>query len=135
MLYGYITGNQNYGHIKALANILNLNEDCFISIVCFSHTTKLNIKAKKATKVSYINNNIKNIILTNNITNVRERKKHIKTIESNLKQTNVLIKENICPRCGNNLNKKHGKYGYFLGCSDYPKCRYIKKAITFFNNC
>lgn len=163
--YGYITGNeyseqwlrkrgkskiyfhnpihQNYGHIKALANILNLNEDCFVSIVCFSHTTKLNIKAKKAiiTKVSYINDNIKkhqnvilddiatikNIILTNNITNVRERKKHIKTIESNLKQTNVSIKENICPKCGNRLVKKHGKNGYFLGCTNYPKCRFIKK--------
>ncbi len=32
-----------------------------------------------------------------------------------------------CPECGNNLVKKHGRYGPFTACSNYPKCKYIKK--------
>lgn len=33
----------------------------------------------------------------------------------------------VCPRCGGTLFKRSGKYGAFMGCSNYPKCRYIKK--------
>ncbi len=32
----------------------------------------------------------------------------------------------ICPKCGNLLLKRKGKYGDFLGCSDYPECRYTE---------
>jgi len=30
-----------------------------------------------------------------------------------------------CPHCGSNMIVRHGKYGAFLGCSSYPKCRGI----------
>lgn len=34
-----------------------------------------------------------------------------------------------CPRCGVGiLQKRHGRYGPFWGCSRYPKCRYTKDA-------
>lgn len=33
----------------------------------------------------------------------------------------------ICPKCGGNLITRNGKYGEFIGCSNYPKCKYIKK--------
>ncbi len=33
---------------------------------------------------------------------------------------------NICPKCGNKLVKRKGKYGVFIGCSNYPKCHYTK---------
>ncbi len=32
-----------------------------------------------------------------------------------------------CPECGNNLVIKHGRYGEFTACSNYPNCKYIKK--------
>ena len=32
---------QNYGHIKALANLLNIDENKFFSIICFSNQAKL----------------------------------------------------------------------------------------------
>ena len=32
----------------------------------------------------------------------------------------------VCPRCGSKLVKRNGKYGSFIGCSSYPKCRYKK---------
>ena len=31
-----------------------------------------------------------------------------------------------CPECGNPLVIRNGKYGEFVACSNYPKCRYIK---------
>ena len=41
------------------------------------------------------------------------------------------VSEDICPRCGGKLVKrvaKTGKYAgnNFMGCTNYPKCRYIK---------
>jgi DNA topoisomerase-1 len=33
----------------------------------------------------------------------------------------------ICPECGSDLVIRKGKYGEFVACSNYPKCKYIKK--------
>ncbi len=30
-----------------------------------------------------------------------------------------------CPQCGADLVRRKGKYGYFVGCSAYPRCKYI----------
>ena len=32
-----------------------------------------------------------------------------------------------CPECGSPLVIRKGKYGEFVACSNYPKCKYIKK--------
>ena len=32
----------------------------------------------------------------------------------------------VCPRCGNQLQRRIGRYGPFLGCSCYPRCRYTR---------
>ena len=50
------------------------------------------------------------------------RREHIKSI----KQTQNGIKNGICPRCGGTLVERTGKYGNFFGCSNYPKCTFIK---------
>ena len=43
----------------------------------------------------------------------------------------MLIKKdydnNTCPKCGGKLVERTSKYGKFYGCSNYPKCKYIKK--------
>jgi DNA topoisomerase-1 len=34
----------------------------------------------------------------------------------------------MCPKCGTGkLVEREGKYGKFIACNNYPKCRYIKK--------
>ncbi len=35
---------------------------------------------------------------------------------------------NICPLCGGSLTKKNGRFGSFWGCSNYPECRFTRKA-------
>ena len=32
-----------------------------------------------------------------------------------------------CPKCGGNLIERTGRYGAFLGCSNYPYCRFTHK--------
>ncbi len=41
----------------------------------------------------------------------------------------VLLDED-CPKCGSKLAKKQGRFGEFIACSSYPKCRYIKMKET-----
>ncbi len=41
-----------------------------------------------------------------------------------------------CPKCGKPMVKRSGRFGPFLGCSDYPKCRGIKNlAEEEFGTC
>ena len=36
-------------------------------------------------------------------------------------------KDEKCPQCGSQLVQKHGPYGAFVACGDYPDCKYIKQ--------
>ena len=36
----------------------------------------------------------------------------------------------ICPKCGSSLVFKKGKNGKFVGCSNFPTCRYVKKEVV-----
>ena len=38
--------------------------------------------------------------------------------------------EEKCPDCGNHLLWRRGRFGAFIGCSNYPTCKYIKKKET-----
>ncbi len=93
---------QNYGHVKALSNVLNLPEEFFISIVCFSNQARLKINSKsQIVQLDNLNEVIKtydkiilkdNIsfikekIINNNITDKAIRKNHIKLIKEKLGQ-------------------------------------------------
>ncbi|WQW32502.1 type I DNA topoisomerase [Helicobacter pylori] len=33
-----------------------------------------------------------------------------------------------CPKCGGELVKKNSRYGAFIACNNYPKCKYIKQT-------
>ncbi|HUY12830.1 MAG TPA: type I DNA topoisomerase [Terriglobia bacterium] len=35
--------------------------------------------------------------------------------------------EEKCPQCGSNLVIKHGRFGEFTACSNYPTCKFVKK--------
>ena len=57
---------------------------------------------------------------------IEERLKNQKTNENIQKKIYDL---NMCPEpgCGGVLKEKNGKYGPFLGCSNYPRCRYTRQ--------
>lgn len=135
--------HQNYGHVKVLEKILNLDNSIFIPIICFSNQTNLKIQTKsivvqlehliKTIKAFYKIqldtdiNIIANNILSLNIIDKEKRKQHIKNIKTKIKEDKIKADNMICPRCGSNLVLRNGKYGTFTGCSNYPKCKYTKK--------
>lgn len=135
--------HQNYGHIKSLSNLLKLDDKYFISIICFSNQAKIDVKCNNiVTQVDYlkceilkykellVNNDIKelsNIIISNNIEDKALRKQHVKDILTKVNNDKKLENNMICSKCGNELVERNGKYGKFIGCSNYPKCKYIKK--------
>ncbi len=49
--------------------------------------------------------------------NITSQKVHEKTGQS-------------CPKCGGELVKKNSRYGEFIACNNYPKCKYVKQTET-----
>ncbi len=133
--------HQNYGHIKSLENVLNLDNNKFIPIVCIPSTANIKVTSKShvlhiyelnKTILSYKEtildnyNEIYKIIDNLNIVDKDKRKEHIKYAKE-IKNNKEINSKNTCPKCGGNLVKRNGKYGEFIGCSNYPKCNFTKK--------
>lgn len=135
---------QNYAHVKALEQKLEIPEDKFIPIVVFSSrsTIKVNTKSpviymgqirrkiKRYNDEMFFENELDVLVdklLSFNITSKEARKEHVKQIKTKLTEKRNMISENRCPKCGGMLVEKNGKYGRFIGCNNFPKCRYIKK--------
>jgi DNA topoisomerase-1 len=47
----------------------------------------------------------------------------------NLKKEPELVGRD-CPTCGNALVYREGRYGRFIGCSTFPKCRYTEQILN-----
>lgn len=56
------------------------------------------------------------------------RRKHVEQVSSFQKQREELERKNYCPHCQKPLVLRHGTYGDFYGCPNYPKCRYTRKS-------
>ena len=59
----------------------------------------------------------------------RNTKKLVGTADAPKVKHDVPLEE-LCPVCGKNLAVKHGRYGEYTACSNYPACRYIKLKTT-----
>ncbi|KKQ80455.1 MAG: topoisomerase protein [Parcubacteria group bacterium GW2011_GWC2_38_7] len=56
--------------------------------------------------------------------------KNTKSLDANGKiedKEPAKLLEEKCPDCESPLVEKHGRFGPFIGCSNYPKCKYIQK--------
>lgn len=135
--------HQNYGHIKSISELLNINEKDLISIVCFTNQSELKVDVKSeviqrkdlANRIIELSKEEKNIdvekiynqLLELNIVDNEKRKQHVKDANQKRVETEVKIINMICPKCGGQLVNRQGKYGNFIGCSNYPKCNFTKK--------
>ena len=135
---------QNYGHVAALKERLNLDKDLLIiSIIAFTNRASLKVNTK--TPVMYDNNvvsyirgynnklisedDVKRIyydLLMSNIDSKDTRKEHVENIRMNSRNMENSIRNNVCPRCGKELVRRNGKHGEFIGCSGFPKCRFVR---------
>lgn len=125
---------QNQGHIYAIANQLkDIAKVEYISLIVF--TNKSTLKTNTTTKVLSSKDLLKIIKNYKHVTINNKQKKEIinrllpfKT--SNFSSTSKEkianpLKEN-CPKCGNNLINRIGKFGKFIGCTNFPTCNFTK---------
>jgi len=133
---------QNLGHIRALKSCLNEYHNLkYISIIVFS--SKADIKVNTNTEVVYSHQLIKTIerytdvnlmetekeaisqrITASNLKDIYDKRSHIRSIKQRVQSREDSIKENKCPQCGGDLVKRNSKFGYFLGCNSYPRCKF-----------
>ena len=138
---------QNNTHVKALEyHLKKLNIDCPIhSIVAFSKRCRISVNVTGECKILYYNEVVPMILRYQvpsvtqddierivkylgevNIVDKTERKKHNSQVLRLQEERQQKIEDGICPRCGGQLVYRNGKYGPFLGCSNYPKCNFIQ---------
>jgi len=60
----------------------------------------------------------------NNVREVVNDRQHVKNLQTAANEVKATVNSGICPKCGGHLVERHGKYGFFYGCSNYPKCRF-----------
>jgi DNA topoisomerase-1 len=92
----------------------------------FSHIINVEYTAKMETDLDEIaENKLDNVKVLKDFYEEFEPmvQKSFETIE---KKAPVTTGES-CPECGGDLVIRKGKYGEFTACSNYPKCKYIKK--------
>lgn len=134
---------QNYAHKQIVSKIIDDNRNV-ISVIVFTRRCNLKVKTFRNTVIyttelkSFILNqenrlNDKQVdeyynkIMESRITDEEVLKNHNYNVKHYIEYKNDLIDKNICPRCkSGELVVRQSKYGIFLGCSNYPKCRYTK---------
>ncbi len=128
--------HQVYSQSETLKKILDKPNFEIIPVIVFSINADLKVKTNQ--KVTYLIQakqyiksfekeiytqaeieRFEDIINSSKSNNKEDFEKHIKTAKQKRES-----KENTCPKCGGLLVQRQGKYGDFLGCSNYPKCRY-----------
>ncbi len=45
-----------------------------------------------------------------------------------------IAKSKKCPKCSSELVARKGKFGWFIGCSKYPKCKYLENVRSKMSN-
>ena len=60
----------------------------------------------------------------------KNTKKIVRDPEGEVKVHEEKALEEKCPQCRTNLVQKHGRFGEFIACGNYPECRYIKPNLT-----
>jgi len=51
----------------------------------------------------------------------------VENAEKNMSKVKPKKTGEMCPKCGSPMVYRHGKYGEFEACSNFPKCKYIKQ--------
>lgn len=51
-------------------------------------------------------------------------REHVNSVKSENDRYEQSINDGICPRCGGKLVVRNGEYGKFIGCSNYPRCKF-----------
>lgn len=87
------------------------------------------IERESAEKIISENDVLKIVktITESNIQDKETEKEHVENIHKAIIERQLKKENLICPKCGNELKLREGKYGKFYGCSNYPYCHFTMK--------
>jgi len=134
---------QNYRHTKCLSEQLKLEHELFKPIVFFigdcEFKTDMPSNVLRGGLIPYIKKFRQVLLSPQQVEQIEaslislkqdkslNRRAHLDSLRDRHESTT------ICPRCGGSLVKRISKKGEFagkpfFGCSNYPKCKYIKQV-------
>ena len=133
---------QNYRHTKGLAEHLKLDHNLFKPIVFFigdcQFKTEMPSNVLSSGLIPYIKGFRQTLLSLQQVTQIEAALTKLKQDKSLNRRTHLdSLRERhasttFCPRCGGSLVQRMSKTGAFadkpfLGCSNFPKCKYLKK--------
>lgn len=135
---------QNDGHVKTLRRLVFGNDVPVYGIVVFPDSTDLMVTADKPVLhmcevVPYIRRYTDAVLSSDRMRSYRgrllevisvsesDRRSHLDNIHYNKERRDSAVASGRCPKCGGQLVERYGRYGRFVGCSNYPECKYILK--------
>ena len=133
--------HQNYRHTKCLAEYLGVPHEVFHSVIFFigdcQIKTALPSNVMTHGSAAYIKSFTQPLIQPEEVQSIVERLQNTKDCQSYFSHLNSLNMRHqsttVCPNCGGVLIERTARKGMnagnqFLGCSNYPDCRFIKKS-------
>lgn len=118
-----------HSNVRVISNMLDLNEKYFIPIICFTKEATLSLDIKdKVTQIEFLDDVVRSYKKEILKYGLKEIKQKIISGKSDYVSTTVADDNpNTCPNCGSKLVVRKGKYGDFVGCSNYPNCKYTRE--------
>jgi len=135
---------QNFAHIKAIESSLSDYPGVpIIPIIAFS--ANCDLKVKTTTHVVYFHrvvqvirkykekvidpadvSKIVSLLRNADIKTYETKKEHVELVKEKKTAFENAAAGGACPKCGGLLIERNGNNGSFIGCSNYPKCRFTK---------
>lgn len=133
--------HQNYKHTMSLAEYLGVSHDKTRSVVIFWGGSKFKTKMPENVirggfegGATYIKGFSEIVFTEEEVVNICNKLKSGKaemSLLSGFRHTQSLKSRyesiTVCPKCGGNLLKRNGAKGTFIGCDNFPKCRFTKQ--------
>ena len=123
---------ENHSCIRVLSEILDLDSNYFISIITVPNDAVVCTETKdKITQVELLDDTIKTYrkeVIKYGLVEIKKilLKSNI-TFEGSFPTPHRENDHNTCPKCGSKLVVRKGKYGEFIGCTNYPKCKFTRE--------
>ena len=132
---------QNAGHVRTLRRLVFGNDVPVHGIVAFPGETDVYVTADQPVLkfwdiVPFILEYRDEVLTLEQMDDYQERllgfistsatarEEHLDNVFDNKERRDRAVASGICPFCGGNLVLRHGRYGSFYGCSNYPRCTY-----------
>ena len=128
---------QNFGHVRALQELLGTRETgiIFVPLVVFAGSASVRVSDARKHGVmgvaalvdvihEYQEATLPPDLLSEIAAQFRSANLTVTQVQREQWNHTAKVLQRECPRCGAVLVERTGRYGAFLGCANYPTCRF-----------